>query len=113
MVISQWSIATSGPLARRPDAPGPRDDDARCHRVGGGVVDRTVRTHDGHRPWRSRCAWPRPRRRARDQVVDVLARAAGGRLTVRRARAADLPALVGLIADDPVSADGATPSTTS
>jgi GNAT superfamily N-acetyltransferase len=36
--------------------------------------------------------------------VDVLARLADGGLTVRRARAADLPALVGLIADDPVSA---------
>src|SRR3954471_18892781 len=104
MVISQWSIATSGPLARLPDTPGPRDDDARCHRVGGGVVDRTVRPHDGHGPWRSRCAGRRSRRHAQDRAVDVLARLADGGLTVRQARAADLPALVGLIAEDPVSA---------
>jgi GNAT superfamily N-acetyltransferase len=36
--------------------------------------------------------------------VDVLARLADGGLTVRQARAADLPALVGLIAEDSVSA---------
>jgi GNAT superfamily N-acetyltransferase len=36
--------------------------------------------------------------------MDVLATLADGALTVRRARAADVPALVGLIAADPVSA---------
>ena len=36
--------------------------------------------------------------------MDVLATLADGTLTVRRARAADLPALVALIAADPVSA---------
>ena len=36
--------------------------------------------------------------------MDVLATLADGALTVRRARAEDLPALVALIAEDPVSA---------